>query len=116
MRTAIEDQYERTKPSLHIGKAVEFELSIECGSVPPEVIKQYEDRKSKPPLDHLLKALLERSSDAFKTWRYLHEGGREGELVIYSYEYGGLTAAAKSLRTILGPLGFISTDRRPNTR
>ena len=115
MTTAIEDQYERTKPSLPIGKAVGFELVLECGSVPPEVITQWEDKKRKPP-DHSLKALLERSSDAFNTWRYLHEVGREGELMIYSYEYGGLTAVAKSLRTILGPVGFISRDRRPNTR
>ena len=34
-----------------------------------------------------LKSVLIRSSDAFITWRYIHEGGKEGEYVKYDYEF-----------------------------
>jgi hypothetical protein len=101
MRAAVEAQYEKTKPSIGNGKTIEFILEIECGPAFSEVIKEENDKTSNPPRDHSLKSILERSSDAFVTWRYLHEGGQEGELRTYSYEFGCLNAAAKSLRTIV---------------
>ena len=75
MTTPIEDLYEKTKPTA-IGKNAAIELAIASGSVPPEVIRQWDSKKSNPPPDNSLKAVLARSSDAFQTWRYLHEGGR----------------------------------------
>ncbi len=34
-----------------------------------------------------LKSLLVKSSDAFITWRYIHEGGRKGKYMYYDYEF-----------------------------
>ena len=100
MKIPIEDLYEKTRPTV-IGKTAGFEICIECGSVPPEVIKQWQEKTSNPKPDNSFKAVLERSSDAFQTWRYLHEGGRDGELMVYSFDLGCLTAAANLSEQIL---------------
>ena len=34
-----------------------------------------------------LKSVLIRSSNAFITWRYIHEGAKKGEYVKYDYEF-----------------------------
>lgn len=100
IRTLIENRYDQIRPSA-IGKASGLKLVIECGQVPQEVIKQDKEKTSITAPDNSLRAVLERSSDAFQTWRYLHEGGRNGELMTYNFEYGCLGAAATSIRTTL---------------
>lgn len=117
MTIPIEDLYEKTKRTA-IGKNAAFELAIACGPVTPEVIRQWDSKKSNPPSDNSLKAVLARStrsSDAFQTWRYLHEGGRDGELMIYVYEFARLNAAAKCMRAHLGQVHAITTTQQRPT-
>jgi hypothetical protein len=96
MRNQIEAQYEKTRPPIAIGKSATIMVTIAHGSARQE---QYESPKSIPVPDNSLKAVLKRSSDVFQTWRYLHEGGRDNEVVTYVFEFELLNTAAKSIRT-----------------
>ncbi len=59
-----------------------------------------EDRIPKPlgPNDQSVRAVLERSSDAFEVWRYLYDQGEPGKVKRLPYEFHYLGVAADALR------------------
>lgn len=64
--------------------------------------EKWEEKKE--ALDNSFSAVLGRSSDVFQTWRYIYEGGREGEVMIYQYEFCCLSLAGKAIRNYFGPV------------
>jgi hypothetical protein len=57
-----------------------------------------EERKPPPYDGEDLKSVLLRSSDAFVNWRYLHQGGRPGEPMYYTYDFRRLDFVCDALR------------------
>ncbi len=74
--------------------AIEVALSLATASeVPPD------DALPAPPTD--LKSVLIRSSDAFVTWRYLHEQGEQGKHVFLALEFTRLGILCKVLGEVV---------------
>jgi hypothetical protein len=72
-------------------------LAVWAGTQPPaesEPIPTGAVRVGPPSIKFVLLA----SNDAFTTWRYLHEGGKENEYVLYDYDFYHLGSIAKILR------------------
>lgn len=111
---AIEDLYERSRTTIAQGTST-VEIAIGCGSVSQEAFKSWDSLAGRPT-DNSFRSVLERSSDAFLTWRYHHEGGQEGELMTYSYEFRHLQLAGRAIRAHLGVVkGLIGQRQRGTT-
>ena len=99
LKLAIEADYQSQTPPRK-DATVTLEVALHSvGPAPKEELAQLDDGKNtveRP--DNSLPAVLRRCSDAFQTWRYLHEGGPPGSITIYRYEFHYLDVAADSLR------------------
>ena len=78
-------------------KTAELEVAVWVGKAPSHSPDGW-DEKSPHSKDVSVKAVLRRSSNAFITWRYLHEGGVPGQYMVYRYEFIRLELIAQSLR------------------
>ena len=86
LKQSLEAQYNHANTGLGLGKAVEHRLTLVAVTKPDEI--PGEDDGPFPEDSRVdLKSVLVRSSDAFITWRYLHEGGKKGVMVYYRYEF-----------------------------
>ncbi len=92
LRKSIESMYERV-PEPPVTEGVAFHAQIA-----PADLAGADTSKSPTPPDNSIAGILKRSSDAFLTWRYLHESGRPGRVVTLHYEFHFLGLIADSLR------------------
>ncbi len=84
LKKAIETQYNQLNTS-QVGKLAALELEVNTEPFRDNTSHENEDKSINFSND--LKSVLVRSSDAFVTWRYIHEGAKKGENVKYDYEF-----------------------------
>ena len=77
-------------------QAVGLELAIWTGGKPEGPLPEFPKEKKRD-----LKSVLERSRNAFVTWRYIYEMGEEGRHVFVEYEYGRLGVLCEILHRII---------------
>jgi len=99
LKEEIETHYNQLNTK-QIGKLASLELEI---STEPFKDNNEEDNNEEK-LDNLnngLKQVLNKSKDAFITWRYIHEGAKEGEYIRYNYEFSRLELICDIIRAQL---------------
>ena len=97
LKKVIETQYNQLNIP-QVGKLAVLELEV--STEPFNNISDENEGKSNN-LSNDIKSVLIRSSDAFITWRYIHEGAKKGEYVKYDYEFYRLELICDITRTHL---------------
>jgi hypothetical protein len=77
-----------------------FEIQISSRRHTPK--PNWRDDVSQNPTDYSLAAVLQRSSSAFVSWRYLFASNPQADTHAYSYEFLRLSFAAQCFRVQLG--------------
>jgi len=98
VKDSIETDYDNDKLNRDVcGYVDTFQIAIwvdGLGTNPPDRPDELDDLEQ---ID--LKSVLVRSSDAFKTWRYMHEGGKVGQYAYYNYEFARLELICNVVRS-----------------
>jgi len=84
---SVEAQYNHINSSFRPEKVVEHILRLGVSTKPDEIPDDNDDTGWPNTSNVDLKSVLVRSSDAFVTWRYLHESGRKGKMIYHPYEF-----------------------------
>jgi hypothetical protein len=84
LKKAIETQYNQLNMP-QVGKLAALELEVSTEPFKDNTSDENEYKSNNFSND--LKSVHIRSSDAFVTWRYIHEGAKKGEYVKYDYEF-----------------------------
>ena len=93
----IESNYNLQNPKDGKDRAA-LELCIDTGKTNKEQLKDWLNKNKRACPSGSLKEVLVYSSDAFQTWRYLHETNDTEDIFVISYEYLRLDLIAHLLR------------------
>jgi hypothetical protein len=97
LKEIVERNYNRQNPKGG-SESCALEVVIDIGATNRDELDEWKKRKVSPDADASLKAVLVKSSDAFVTWRYLHEHSGNSKLTMLTYEYLRLDLVAHLLR------------------
>lgn len=109
LRASIDRVYTQI-PSNPVGVASSLILGVILGQkkeIPPSV-------PPKRPPDNSIRAVLERSKDAFQTWRYMHEQGELETSVEFVYEFHNLGRIAEAIRSHIAPSIYTRVGPSPD--
>ena len=93
----IELNYDLQNPTDGNGRAA-LELCIDTGKTNKAQLKDWLNKNKRACPTGSIKEVLVYSSDAFQTWRYLHETNDTEDIYVISYEYLRLDLIAHLLR------------------
>lgn len=99
LKGIVESNYNKQNPTGG-SASCGLEVAIDTDFTNKEEVNEWSMRRVSPDTDSSLKAVLVRSSDAFKNWRYLHEHSTDSKLAVLKYEYMRLDLIAHLLRDI----------------
>lgn len=99
LRDIIERNYDKQNP-VGGNDSCALVVVVDTGLTDREEINKWTERKTSPDTDSSLKGVLLRSSDAFVSWRYVHEQRNDPKLVELTYEYMRLDLIAHLLRDV----------------
>lgn len=76
-----------------------LEVALSVGPMNEDDLKRASEEATRKNQDSSLKGVLTRSSDAFFTWRYLHEQASTGKVRLIRYEFARMALIANVLRS-----------------
>jgi hypothetical protein len=99
LKNIIERNYDKQNP-VDGNDSCALVVVVDTDLTDKDEFNKWKERKASPDTDNSLKGVLLRSSDAFVSWRYVHEQRNDPKLVELTYEYLRLDLIAHLLRDV----------------